>query len=467
MNKIQGEALGPALNARLFAVLLAVVFALSVWARPAPGWAAAERSSEVDAQVAALRAEAEEQKAKLDSQQNQIEQLRMLVEAQTAILRQAGLLQTAGRGANSGRVQLISDTPTSSSEGSSSTSQGGATADRPRSERAADQLLVEAGGVLLPRWTLQVEPSADVTHVSNPRVNIFGYTIFNAINIGTIRVDDISQDILNTTLSARLGLPHRTQFDIRVPFTQAFVRQTKGIGTGVISELSTQGHHLGDIQATFSWQPVVERNWIPAIVLRARATIPTGESVFQIPLVQGLNQTNGAETDLVRAPTGSGYYSIEPGFTAVWRSDPLVLFIGGSYAHTFPTSHYVTLLTTYSPDPVTHQLVATRSSHDYGILDPGDVIAFNAGVNFAVNERASLNFSFVDQYSTYTRQRAVHGRYATLYGTSVNDARLGVGASFGLTDNVALVVNAGMGLTDQSPGYTFAVSLPITLPLRR
>jgi len=203
------------------------------------------------------------------------------------------------------------------------------------------------------------------------------------------------------------------------------------------------------------------------MVLRARATIPTGESVFQIPLVQGLNQTNGAETDLVRAPTGGGYYSIEPGFTAVWRSDPLVLFVGGSYAHTFPTSHYVTGLTTYSPDPVTHKLVATHSSHDYGILDPGEVFAFNAGVNFAVNERASLNFSFVDQYSTYTRQRSAHGRYATLYGTSVNDARLGLGASFGLTDNVALVVNAGVGLTDQSPGYTFAVSLPITLPLRR
>jgi hypothetical protein len=394
MNTIQDGALGPARSARLAAALVGLVIALLMCGLPtlARAATAAERSGDVDAQVAALRAEAADQRAKLDAQQNQIEQLRMLVEAQTSILRQAGLLQTAGRGANSGRVQLISDTPSSSAEGSSSSSsQGGATAERPRSERAADQLLVEAGGVLLPRWTLQIEPSADVTHVSNPRVNIFGYTIFNAINIGTIRVDDISQDVLNTTLSARLGLPHRTQFDIRVPFTQAFVRQTKGIGTGVITELSTQGHHLGDIQATFSWQPVVERNWIPAIVLRARATIPTGESVFQIPLVQGLNQTNGAESDLVRAPTGSGFYSIEPGFTAVWRSDPLVLFVGGSYAHTFPTSHYVTLLTTYAPDPTTHQLVGTRSSHDYGILDPGEIFAFNAGVNFAVNERASLN----------------------------------------------------------------------------
>jgi hypothetical protein len=52
-----------------------------------------------------------------------------------------------------------------------------------------------------------------------------------------------------------------------------------------------------------------------------------------------------------------------------------------------------------------------------------------------------------------------------LAGTTVNDARLGMGASFGLTDRMSLVVNAGVGLTDQSPGYTFSVSLPITLPV--
>ena len=102
---------------------------------------------------------------------------------------------------------------------------------------------------------------------------------------------------------------------------------------------------------------------------------------------------------------------------------------------------------------------------DHGILHIGDVIAFNAGVNFAVNERASLNFSFIDQYEGYTQQRPVGGKYTTVLGTTINDARLGVGASFGLTDRVTLVFNAGMGLTDQSPGYTLFLSLPITLPL--
>ena len=467
MIAIFGSAWGRAAKTRPAAALAGLVFALLMIGLLTPVRAATnvERTGDVNTEIAALRAETDQQKIQLEAQQNQIEQLRMMVEGQTQILRQAGFFRTPGQGASSRRVQLISDTPSASDEGAAP--QGGATAERPKSERTADQLLVEAGGVLLPRGVLQIEPSADVTHVSNPRVNIFGYTVFNAINIGTIRVDDLSQDVLNNNLTVRLGLPFRTQLDFRAPFTNAFVRQTKGIGTGVITELSTQGHHLGDLQATLSWQPVIERGWIPAIVVRARTTFPTGESVFQIPLVQGLDQTNGAETDLTRAPTGSGYFSIEPGFTAVWRSDPLMLFVGASYSYTMSTPHYIAPTTVYSKNSQNGHLDVTHTIHDYGIIDPGDVIGFNAGLNFVVNERASINFSFVDLYTTYTRQRvpASRSRYHSLLGTTVNDARLGLGASFGLTDNVALVVNAGMGLTDQAPGYTFAVSVPITLPL--
>jgi hypothetical protein len=411
-------------------------------------------SSDVNAEVAALRAKTAAQQAQLDLEKSRIDELRQEIEAQNATLRRAGLL-----GPGAPPTQLAGNSaglPPSASEPSEPPSPE----DRPRSERAADQLLIEAGGVLLPPWTLQVEPSIDETHVSNPRVNIFGYTVFNAINIGTLRVDDVSQDVTDTNLTLRLGLPLRTEFDLRVPFTASFVRQTKGIGTGNVSEVDTTGTHLGDIQATFSWQPLTQADWRPALVLRTRLTVPTGESVFQIPETYP-PVANGAETQLVRAPTGSGYYAIEPGFTLLWRSDPLVFFAGASYSYHLPTPHYVVPL--FNPNATGTQPKVTQVDH--GILHIGDVIAFNAGVNFAVNERASLNFSFIDQYAGYTQQRPVNGKYANVLGTTLNDARLGVGASFGLTDRISLVFNAGMGLTDQSPGYTLFLSLPITLPL--
>jgi hypothetical protein len=199
------------------------------------------------------------------------------------------------------------------------------------------------------------------------------------------------------------------------------------------------------------------------VVLRTRVGFPTGESVLAIPQTYPPQQ-NGAETQLTRAPTGAGYYTVEPGFTLVWRSDPLVLFIGGSYADTLPTRRYTSTL--FNPTPPANTPATTIVDH--GRIDTGNVAQFNVGVNFAVNERASLNFSFIDLYAASTKHQVTgSATWDRVLGTATNDARLGLGASFGLTDNIALVVNAGVGLTDQSPGYTFGVSLPITLPLRR
>ncbi|MFI4975128.1 MAG: hypothetical protein ACHP84_11365 [Caulobacterales bacterium] len=453
------------------AALAGAAFLVTALATPAVALAAPAADSGVESELASLRAQTQAQKQEIDTQQNELEQLRMELQAQQDILRRAGLLDTAAQTPRSGPipdVELVANAPGAAQGSSSSSAAGGVSAERPKSERQADQLLVDAGGVLLPRWTLQVEPSMDDTHVSNPRVNIFGYTVFNAINIGLIRVDDLSQDALNTNVTFRLGMPHRTQVDVRVPWTFSFVRQTKGIGTGNISEVNTQGSHIGDISTTFYWQPFVANGWRPAVVLRTQLIIPTGESVFAIPEAIPPNG-QGAETQLTRAPTGSGYFSVTPGFTLVWRSDPLVLFAGGSYGMPLASRHYVTTL--FNPNPG-HDLngnpLPMITPRNNGIIQAGSVYNANLGVNFAVNERASINFSFNDFFTGYTRQRANYASpFSKVLGTTINDARFGMGASFGLTNNVALVVNAGMGLTDQSPAYTFAVSLPITLPLRK
>ncbi|MBS0409086.1 MAG: hypothetical protein JSR86_04155 [Proteobacteria bacterium] len=444
----------------------ALVFS-AVLAAPSLALAQAAPDPSTDDQIQSLRMEARAARAELEDQRAEIAELRQEMRSQMAILRRAGLVdaaapQNAQLATGDRPIIRIADQPAPPPPPAAAGA-GGASAARPQSERQADQLLVDVGGVLLPRWTFQMEPSLTETHVSNPRVNIFGYTVFNAINIGTIRVDDISQDVLESALSFRMGLPHRTQIDVRVPYSEVFVRQTKGIGTGNIDELNTRGHHFGDVQATFSWQPFTEKGWRPAVVLRTRVSFPTGESVFEIPETYPPVQ-NGAETQLIRAPTGSGYYTVEPGFTLVWRSDPLVLFAGMAYANTFASKRYVVPL--FNPNPGPNQPSVT--SVDHGRIDTGNVYSFNVGLNFAVNERASLNFSYVDLFTKSSLVQATGSTaWTRIKGTATNDSRLGIGASYGLTDNIALVINAGMGLTDQSPAYTFGISLPITLPLRR
>jgi hypothetical protein len=304
--------------------------------------------------------------------------------------------------------------------------------ERPRSQRQADQLLLDAGGVLLPRWKWQIEPGFDWTHISSDRVNISGYTVFNSIVIGTIRVDDVSRDIGSFSLSGRVGLPRRTQFDLRVPYQYRVDRETLGVGTADLRDQLTEGGHIGDIEATASWQPIVARGVIPATILRLRTRFPTGESAFEIPRI---STGSGGQTKLVRPPSGSGHYVLEPGFTAVWRSDPLVLFLGAS--RSFPIE---------------------RDFPVFGKIEPGATTSFFAGLNLAVNERSSLNLSFSNQLTASTRQNGLK-----LIGTPTNDARLGIGGSFGLSETQSISVTLQMGLTDQSPAYAISIGVPLSL----
>ena len=194
----------------------------------------------------------------------------------------------------------------------------------------------------------------------------------------------------------------------------------------------TEGGHLGDVELTGSWQPLVARGIIPATILRLRARFPTGESAFEIPRI---TTGAGGQTKLVRPPSGSGHYVLEPGFTAVWRSDPLVLFLGG--ARSFPIK---------------------RDFPVFGSIEPGATTSFFAGLNLAVNERSSLNLSFSNQLTASTRQNGLK-----LIGTPTNDARLSVGGSFGLSETQSISVTFQMGLTDQSPAYAISIGVPLAI----
>jgi hypothetical protein len=400
-------------------------------------------------EVSQLRQLVIQQQARLDSQERELLRQRSQLQAQADAIRAVSsavppmpdaspppvsMAQGAGRAPTNDQAGLsappaqIRPAPPAPPP----TQVASAEAERPRSQRQADQLLLDAGGVLLPRWRWQIEPGLDWTHISSDRVNISGYTVFNSIVIGTIRVDDVSRDIGSLSISGRVGLPRRTQLDLRIPYQYRVDRETLGVGTADLRDQITEGGHLGDMEATASWQPLVARGIIPATIVRLRARFPTGESAFEIPRI---STGAGGQTKLVRPPSGSGHYVLEPGFTAVWRSDPLVLFLGAS--RSFPIK---------------------REFPIFGSIEPGETTSFFAGLNLAVNERSSLNLSFSNQLTASTRQNGLK-----LIGTPTNDARLGIGGSFGLSETQSVSVTFQMGLTDQSPAYAISVGVPLAL----
>ena len=193
-----------------------------------------------------------------------------------------------------------------------------ADAERPKSERPIDQLLVEAGGILLPNGALQVEPGFEWTHFTDSAVAIAGLQIFNAILIGTISVDRLDRDIWSTNLTARYGLFERFQLEARLPFVARKDTEVIGVGTPDQFERDTTNYNVGDFEMTALYQPIIARNWIPNVVLNLRARFPTGEDPFGIPLDRYEDDETGESiVRLARPPTGSGFFGVAPGFTTV------------------------------------------------------------------------------------------------------------------------------------------------------
>lgn len=304
-------------------------------------------------------------------------------------------------------------------------------AERPESEKPTDLLLLKAGGVLLPAGTLQVEPSIDYTRASTDRVAISGFTIFEAIVIGLIRVDDLERDIVTAALNLRYGVTDRIQVGGRVSAIYRQDREILGVGTADERERTISALGLGDSEASVSWHALFGEGWMPDTILRFRVRVPTGTDPFEIDR-ESIGP--GGQSRLVEAPTGSGFFGAGPGATFVWRADPVVFFVGGGYTMNFE-----------------------EEFEEFGTIDPGDTIDWFAGMNVALSEQVSLNLSFVDQITGATTQNGIESP-----GSATNDARLIIGTSVGLGQQMSLLVSAGAGLTEESPDFTFMVSLPIS-----
>lgn len=303
---------------------------------------------------------------------------------------------------------------------------------RPESEKPTDQLLLEVGGILLPPGTLQVEPAVEYTYSDSDQIGINGFTIFEAIVIGNISVDDVERNIIRSSVTTRLGVYDRVQIDAFVPYIYRQDKLTDSVGTDQVREEDTDGHGIGDVQFGVSYQPIIGQGAIPDLIVRSRASFPTGKDAFDI----NTKTLESGEQVLKESPRGSGFYALENTMTGVWTSDPVVFFAGGGYTFNFEEN---------------------KNGTD---IDPGDTIQFFGGLNVALNENVSLNLSFTDQITFKTE---IDGSKQD--GSSFNDGRIILGSSIGILPDVSLLFAAAAGVTDEAPDFQFTVSVPVTMSI--
>jgi len=290
-------------------------------------------------------------------------------------------------------------------------------------------VIFEQGGALTPRGQLVIEPSFQYSHSSSNQVALVGYTIIPSITVGLIDIKNVESNTLVGAVALRYGITNRLEIEAKVPYvyrSDSTSKQEAGSGNqNVTSVFSADGDGIGDVEFGLRYQLNRATGGVYYIA-SVRAKSDTGKNPFEMPI----DPATGLQT---RLPTGSGFWGIQPGLTVIVPSDPAVFFGSLSYMYNIP-----------------------RTIAGVGDVDPGDIIGFNFGIGFALNEKTSVSIGY--DHSVVGRvkknDQLLEGTMITQVGTLL------IGYSHKYSDKVSFSVTLGAGLTDAAPGVQLALRVP-------
>ncbi len=289
---------------------------------------------------------------------------------------------------------------------------------------------------------------------SGAQLNLSGFLALDSIFLGEISIDEINADVFTTDVTARLGVTNRLQFDFNAPYLYRRSNfQTGGAGANaqglVEKDLTTKD--WGDISFGVSWRALPEGFRRPDVVFNLRGKAPTGVHPFGIKQVPFA----GSEGNLNlpgKLSTGTGTWGISGGMSLLKTIDPMVVFVSANYFHNLQ-NHF---------DDITEVIVQPGTIVS-GRAKFGDAFQLGAGFAFALNDKSSLSTSFSHRIVARSRLRFDgEGRvWEHIVGSQANVGVLNIGATFGIDQNLAILTNIGVGITQDAPDMTLSVRLPL------
>lgn len=291
-------------------------------------------------------------------------------------------------------------------------------------------------GVLTPKGSLNIEPSLLYSYSSNDRIALVGYTIIPAITIGYINVRSISREAFVGSVAARYGITNRIEVEGRIPY----VYRNESASTSYwstpqdITDSSADGDGLGDIDFGVRYQLNRQTVGGPSFIASLRAKSDSGTGPFDV----SYNLKTNLPTE---SPTGSGFWGIQPGLTAIFPTDPAVFFGSINYMWNIEKD------------------VGTVDGVDYGNFDPGDSYGFSFGMGLALNEKASFSIGYDHTIVTKNEQNG-----ETPAGEQ--DIHVGVlmlGYSYLVRDDLSLIFSLGAGVTEAAPDVQLTIKAPCNI----
>ncbi|VVO09965.1 hypothetical protein PS858_01308 [Pseudomonas fluorescens] len=332
--------------------------------------------------------------------------------------------------------------------GGSGSSYGQSLADDSQPAQSVSNLYDEASG-FFGGGKFSFETGITYSRYDTRQLILNGFLALDSIFLGNINLDRIKADTWTLDLTGRYNFDNRWQFDLNVPVIYRESTYQSGGGNqgsaGVTTEDSvTRDPTIGDVNFGIAYKFMDESVSTPDAVVTLRVKAPTGKDPFGIKLRQADENTNLFVPDTL--PTGNGVWSISPGISLVKTFDPAVLFGSLSYTHNFEESF--------------DDISSTENVKNPGKVSIGDSFQIGAGVAFALNEKMSMSFSVSDLVQRKSKIKEDGGDWQSVTSSDANAGYFNIGMTVAATDNLTIVPNLSIGLTDDAPDFTFSLKFP-------
>jgi hypothetical protein len=283
--------------------------------------------------------------------------------------------------------------------------------------RALENTLVDQGGLLLSPWSVQIVPDFNFTHQSLDQLSFVAPNLLPA-GVGNPVTQRFTRNLFEWGLGLRLGLPWDSQVSIRLPVDLDYGSAT----FGGVSNVSQNRGGIGDFSINLQKQIFHEKGLIPDVLLNVGYKADTGSTSLATRQVSTFPFSTG---------TGSGFNSIFGGVTLLKRQDPLVFLGAFSYSHNF------------------------ASTIDGASQTIGDSYGTRLLAILASSPDTSLRIGWD---TVFEQDSTVNGRTVPGSNQQISFMEFGVGSV--LSARWFLDAQVNIGLTRDTPDYTFEISFP-------
>jgi hypothetical protein len=296
---------------------------------------------------------------------------------------------------------------------------------------ALDQALIVRGGLLLPSGTLEIDNTTSYFSASSDHLSINGFALLPVLVVGDIASKRVREDFLLPSFTARLGLPHKFQMDLLIPYGYESIRSVDALNV----QTTATSFGLGDISAGIYRQMTAEHGRVPDMLANVRFKSTTGKDSFSL---------TSSEVAL-----GTGFNAIQGNWTVAKSSDPVVFFGNLSYTANLPADHTVPANDPTNPDAKT-----------VGHFNPGSAIGFQLGSILALNPEVSMTVGWDQRFTRSTQLNGVD-----IPASYLVEGTLRLGTSYVYAPGKIVDLSFGVGLTPDTPNLQFSVGVPFRTTL--